>query len=66
VDGKGRFPLLTKVICLEQMCLRIPKRKKKLDSVGAHLFMLLYLFGFILRLIGKAKHLTASGFEFII
>lgn len=29
VDGKGRFPLLTKVICLEQMWLRILKRKKK-------------------------------------
>lgn len=67
VDGKGRFPLLTKVICLEQMWLRIPKRKeKKKDSVGAHLLMLLSLFGFILRLIGKAKELNASGFEFII
>ena len=29
MGGKGRFPLLTKVICLEQMWLRIPKRKKK-------------------------------------
>jgi len=57
VDGKGRFPLLTKVICLEQMWLRIPKRKKKkkTDSVRAHLLMLLSLFGFSLRLIGKAK-----------
>jgi len=55
VDGKGRFPLLTKVICLEQMWLRIPKRKKRTDSVRAHLFLLLSLFGFILRPIGKAK-----------
>jgi len=37
-------------------------KKKKTDSVGAHLVMLFSLFGFILRLIGKAKELTASGF----
>lgn len=65
VGGRGRFPLLTKVICLEQMWLRIPKRKKKkTDSVRAHFLMLLSLFGFILRLIGKAKELNASEFGF--
>ena len=65
VDGEERFPLLTKVICLEQMWLRITKRKKKkTDSVRAHLLMLLSLFGFILHLIGKTKELNASEFEF--
>jgi hypothetical protein len=56
VDGKGRFPLLTKVICLEQMWLRISKRKKKgWTASSAHLLVLFSVFGFILRLIGKAK-----------
>jgi len=49
VGGRGRFPLLTKVICLEQMWLRIPKRKKKkrrTASVHISLCSCLYLDSF--------------------
>jgi hypothetical protein len=69
VDGeggmvKGVFICLQKLSVLNKCGLEHRNEKKKTDSVRGHLLMLLSLFGFILHLIGKAKELNASGFEF--
>lgn len=44
VGCKGRFPLLTKVICLEQMWLRIPKQTKQKIKDGQCRFTVAFVF----------------------